>query len=1417
MTTPSATQEQLNHLIPQLNRATVEFDVSSISIDRATGNHVLRVTLKGNRGSSTIDSLSVLFEPIGYPLLFPHGEIGWGRQHKDGHNPDGSPCFKISFLDYLASRMLMPELSIRTVPTDPRHRLLEDGEIISDPELRQLLPDGYGPDSDPDWETELAQGRFGKVCVQLDTNRPFFYPASRFDRFSRLGQVYLVDQMSRAIDFRMDNLRRLQDHIFGGRLREPAIDDDSSDEDEAYDNVGDDQGHHGQQQRQPLQPNSRPTFLGDTCVGSKRHLKKQAINALHVVSQEGSSHAFITLTTNKTWPEFEEVRWPDTDVFDMPAVVAEVFHARLQAFLHNLREGKYFGGGKPVFIVRVIEYQERGLPHAHIVIRLDDAPRKIDDYFQNLNREYEEMSDAEREGLEAPTIDDAAALWVDDNISAELPFDPRLPANQDRYAHLGAQFMDSQEFNDDLTLFLHVQQFHIHTHSGPNLVNGCLDKNGQCKKGFMKNVVREKTTFSKEGFPLYRRRKVEDLNIVPYNRQITLDWGGHCNVEFSGLTYTVLYLYKYLFKGPSKVHLLLTPPPTRPGILPLHPQDEIGRYVRGRRLCSMDAMWRLLGFENYPKSDPAVIGVKVRDPLFVTHYDDKQLLTQIQVYFNRPDNRDGIAFNSMLFAEMFQQFRVVREKPPATFTRRKYEITQFHNLYGTKPVWIVERDPRRRVLCRLHTVAYSSGDLWYARLLLKNFPFRSFNHMKSFEESNFDTFQEAAIAREIAGDVLECKECFISAALDDGRSPRQLRGLFVTLAINAFPVLVIYNDDVLRNRMLDESWIDDPRHDDPTTDRRLATEMLLSDLRDRFAEHGKTNTDYGLPEPAQAVTEMQRYELRFGNVPEQRRLYVQLRDSKRLNRQQQMIFDKFTAAILTQSRTAPGTFLTLEGSGGCGKTELAKQIMAFVRSTPCGPSAKPKTVHAVCSTALGAQNYPQGECSTAHSFFCLPVEEEYDKEVDDYEGMQCNAKTKPERYELIKAADVILWDEAMANHRECLEAVMHEFDNFRGKVLILMYDAKQMLPVVPGGDHIEIVKACLFSSPHWSKFQRHLLIENMRLQHIADPEEQAHQIAYDRMIRGVGENVAVPDLVIRDGDEDPDGVDESPNCKRFTLTAIPKENIFNGDIGTDPFEPALQWLYPNGYSPQHAAKNVVLATTNAAVDEWNERIAALNTASENKTLLSTDTFTDVDDTHGYLQQMITDEVLEKYNTNDVPPHKLVLKVGDVCLIMRNLNVNDGVTNNTRVVILQISTRYVYCQTLSARPVPVCLPRIRFNFRLPYGQSFTMTRLQFPLRRAFALSVHKSQGQTLERALMDARQDFFAHGHLYVGMSRVTRYDNIAFFLSHYQLHCDPSPSLRNSCIMHNRPLLWNIVYPEAISEIQVLTQAYEAENSAGLP
>ena len=161
-------------------------------------------------------------------------------------------------------------------------------------------------------------------------------------------------------------------------------------------------------------------------------------------------------------------------------------------------------------------------------------------------------------------------------------------------------------------------------------------------------------------------------------------------------------------------------------------------------------------------------------------------------------------------------------------------------------------------------------------------------------------------------------------------------------------------------------------------------------------------------------------------------------------------------------------------------------------------------------------------------------------------------------------------------------------------------------------------------------------------------------------------------------------------------------------------------------------------------------------------------------------------------------------MGDICIIMRNLCVDDGITNNTRVLILEINRYRVRCQTLGDNSRSVSLPRIRFNFRLPYGRSFMMTRKQFPLRRAYCLSVHKSQGQTLGRVLVDARAGFFAHGQQYVAVSRVTHYRNIAFAVTSEQLYSDPPhlSSIAQEVNHDGKLLLFNIVYPEAINELK---------------
>jgi ATP-dependent exoDNAse (exonuclease V) alpha subunit len=52
--------------------------------------------------------------------------------------------------------------------------------------------------------------------------------------------------------------------------------------------------------------------------------------------------------------------------------------------------------------------------------------------------------------------------------------------------------------------------------------------------------------------------------------------------------------------------------------------------------------------------------------------------------------------------------------------------------------------------------------------------------------------------------------------------------------------------------------------------------------------------------------------------------------------------------------------------------------------------------------------------------------------------------------------------------------------------------------------------------------------------------------------------------------------------------------------------------------------------------------------------------------------------------------------------------------------------------------------------------FTLRRVQFPLQLCFAMTVHKSQGQTLDRVGIYFSRRAWTHGLLYVAVSRVRR-------------------------------------------------------------
>lgn len=679
-------------------------EVGQVTSLRPDGNKILTVDYMDTTLPDVVHMDSCLVEPLCYPLLFLHGHKGWGQQDAI-----------TTFFKYLASRMLMPDI------VDVDHNLM------------------YMP------------AREGGTHEE-----PRYLPCSRFQAMSRVGQVYFVDQMSRAIDFQLDWIEKHQDSLFGTSRRPvPALMSEHGDPDgdeEEPDELDAEEQEAGGDARQPILPQA--------FNGSKKNLKRKALNALAILSEFGKATFFLTMTCNTQWPEITSQLLQGQTAFDRPDITSMVFKHRLQKFLAKLQKGDFYPSAFSTdYIMRAIEFQHRGLPHAHIVFRLKEAP---DDESH---------------------MDDIIA-FVDMMITAEFPLEPvvgsRTEAADRRYLEL------------------------VSTHNMHKCLvgeRGCMRASGcTCRRGYSDDgQLLNNTTFNTSGYPLYKRPAHKDRRVVPHNRSMLMAWDGHLNLEYAASVKVAMYLYKYLYKGPKKVNIDITATDRT--------VSEISLYLKGRFISSMDAIWRIFGYQMYPPSIPHVRIVKVK-----TEETLNELLTygktcDLAVYFNRP-----IALAALKYTELFSKY-ICGVKLPARFQGVSTSSTDYFTIHITVPgsstvltLYLFKRAFTKNVtITRMEMLYVYAGEIWYLRLILLNESPRSYKDALTHSRSNnglpYNTYQEAALAKGYVTDGGEALKTF-EEQVGANTSPKELRGLFCVMLIHGFPMMEVYTNIHLQDAIM---------------------------------------------------------------------------------------------------------------------------------------------------------------------------------------------------------------------------------------------------------------------------------------------------------------------------------------------------------------------------------------------------------------------------------------------------------------------------------------------------------------------------------------------------------------------------------------------------------------------------------------
>ena len=119
--------------------------------------------------------------------------------------------------------------------------------------------------------------------------------------------------------------------------------------------------------------------------------------------------------------------------------------------------------------------------------------------------------------------------------------------------------------------------------------------------------------------------------------------------------------------------------------------------------------------------------------------------------------------------------------------------------------------------------------------------------------------------------------------------------------------------------------------------------------------------------------------------------------------------------------------------------------------------------------------------------------------------------------------------------------------------------------------------------------------------------------------------------------------------------------------------------------------------------------------------------------------------------------RLSLAVGARVMLRRNIDTKAGLVNGAIGTVLSIAANHVTVQ-FDHVSVPYNVEKVKSKFMVM--KHFYVYRKQYPLILAYAVTIHKCQGLSLDCAIVDLSSEVFSEGMAYVALSRVRSLDGL---------------------------------------------------------